>query len=473
MNVMGWLWVCAALGGVALGQGAAGAKRPMTFADLMAMKRVSDPQVSPSGKWVMFSVTEVSLEKNTKVTNLWVVPMGGGGREAGPSALLQDDTQERKADSSASLLNDKQKDRQQQGQRPGRTAGGGERQLTFGEVSQTGGRFSPDGRWVLLLSAGGGSSQIWTAKWDDATGTMQKPYPLTDVATEADGAVWSPDSKRILFVSSVYPECSEKGTWGEEDACNKAQDGGGGEESGEGAGVGSPAVPALGPFTGEKRSHVLVVISPDGEKVRDLTPRREVGDAEAPTFSLGGPLGYAWAPDSKEIAYVTNLDQVPAASTNNDVFTLRLDEPGARAVKVSYQSRGAMMGRHIRRMGGGWRFGRRRGRGLRVGPVSVDGVGSADEQRRRRFPKLSKFELTGWMSLCGLRTRSRSTLPAARMGEENILSTRCDLPDGDVQCANKAEFGRSCQVTPDGSDAGRVECMTVRPLESAVAMPAH
>ncbi len=69
--------------------------------------------------------------------------------------------------------------------------------------------------------------------------------------------------------------------------------------------------------------------------VRDLTPASVVGDAETPTFSLGGPLGYAWAPDSHEIAYVTNLDAVKAASTNNDVFTLRIDEPGAKAVKVS------------------------------------------------------------------------------------------------------------------------------------------
>ena len=129
------------------------------------MKRVSDPQISASGKWVMFSVMDVSLEKNTKITNLWVVPIGGGA----------------------------------------------ERQLTFGEVSQTNGRFSPDGKWVLLVSAGGGESQIWTAAWDEETGTMEKPYPLTSVSTGADGAVWSPDSKRILFVSSVYPECSVKG----------------------------------------------------------------------------------------------------------------------------------------------------------------------------------------------------------------------------------------------------------------------
>src|ERR1035437_8116180 len=86
-------WVGA---GVARGQAAAGAKRPITFADLMAMKRVSDPQISASGKWVMFSVMDVSLEKNTKVNHLWVVGLGGGGDTSAT------------ADSSAALRNDKQ-----------------------------------------------------------------------------------------------------------------------------------------------------------------------------------------------------------------------------------------------------------------------------------------------------------------------------------------------------------------------------
>jgi dipeptidyl aminopeptidase/acylaminoacyl peptidase len=82
------------------------AKRPLTFEDLQKMKRVSDPQVSPSGKWVMFSVTDVSLNANTKVNHLWVVPLGGGD----------------------------------------------ERQVTF-EGGETGGRFSPDGKQVLFVSA--------------------------------------------------------------------------------------------------------------------------------------------------------------------------------------------------------------------------------------------------------------------------------------------------------------------------------
>src|ERR1035437_10108096 len=71
-------------------------KRPMTFADMMAMKRVSDPQISPSGKWVLFSVTDVSLEKNTKVNHLWVVVLNsgsGGGTNAGILPSGQNDKQ--------------------------------------------------------------------------------------------------------------------------------------------------------------------------------------------------------------------------------------------------------------------------------------------------------------------------------------------------------------------------------------------
>ena len=264
-------------------------KHPMTFSDLMAMKRVSDPQISPGGKWVMFSVTEVSLEKNSKLTNLWIVPITGGK----------------------------------------------EVQLTTGGVDQTGGRFAPDGKSILLLSNGGQSeTQIWTAKWNETTGTIQKPYPLTALATGADGAIWSPDSKRILFTSSVYPECSDK-PWTEEEACNKSH---------LEAEAQNPVKAQLwtsllyrhwNAYTGQRRSHVLVVEAANGEIIRDLTPASVVGTAETPTFSLGGPLGYAWAPDSHEIAYVTNLDKVPAASTNNDVFTLRLDDPAAKPLKVS------------------------------------------------------------------------------------------------------------------------------------------
>jgi dipeptidyl aminopeptidase/acylaminoacyl peptidase len=267
-------------------------KRPMTFADLQRMKRVSDPQISPSGRWVMFSVTDVDLEKNSKVNHLWVVPIEGGAKE---------------------------------------------RQVTFWTEGESGGRFSPDGRHVLFNATDSktGLSQIFLANWNERAGTLGTPTRLTNVSTEADGAVWSPDSQRILFVSRVYPECSEGSSWLEEDNCDRRKD----------ADAAANPVKAQiwdhllyrhwNSYVGPKRSHVLVVSAVDGNAVRDLTPREDIGDAEAPTFSLGGPMGYAWAPDSHEIAYVTNLDLVPAASTNNDVYTLRLDDPGAKPVRIS------------------------------------------------------------------------------------------------------------------------------------------
>ena len=137
-------WI--AVGFVAVGIGIGGAqtaKRPMTFADLMAMKRVSDPQISPSGKWVMFSVTDVSLEKNTKVNHLV------GGADLGP-------TSQATADSSASLRNDKGEGLRNDSfqMRSGR------RRLGEGE---TNGRFSPYGKLVSLTMKG----QIYEMNGDD------------------------------------------------------------------------------------------------------------------------------------------------------------------------------------------------------------------------------------------------------------------------------------------------------------------
>lgn len=261
----------------------------MTFEDLQRMKRVSDPQISASGKWVLFSVTDVSLAANSKVNHLWVVPMTGGA----------------------------------------------EVQVTA-EAGESNGRFSPDGRWVSWTADDAqGNGQIVLAAWDDAAGTVGLGKALTQVSTGADGAVWSPDSKRLLFVSSVYPECSDLGEWAKEDACDRAKD-----EAAAKSPVKAQVWDSLlyrhwNAFTGKKRSHVLVVSRANGEDIRDLTPASVVGDAETPTFSLGGPLGYAWAPGSEEIAFVANLDKVPAASTNNDVFTLLLDDKGAKPRKIS------------------------------------------------------------------------------------------------------------------------------------------
>ena len=199
----------------------------MTFADLMAMKRVSDPQISPSGKWVMFSVTDVSLEANTKVNHLWVVPIAGA------------------------------------------SPGNPERQVTFG-AGEGNGRFAPDGSAVSFTEG----DQIVTAKWGEADGSVAAAHTATaKIAGGADGAIWSPDSKRLMFVAQVYPECSDKAAWAEEDACDAARD-----AAADKSPVKAQVFTGLlyrhwNAYTGYKRSHVLVMDA-DGSHVPRPDARR-------------------------------------------------------------------------------------------------------------------------------------------------------------------------------------------------------
>lgn len=271
----------------AFGQAGNSAKHPMTFEDLQKIKRVGDPQVSPSGKWVLFSVTSVDLAANRKTTHLYTVPVDGSAKEQAVTATKD---------------------------------------------GETGGCFSPDGKQVLFLSNMEGSQQIYLAPWNEADGTLGTAKRLTSLSTEADGAIWSPDSKSIAFISDVYPECAQTGAV--DDACNKAKDDATAKSPVKAQVFDGLLYRHWDHYQGPKRSHILLV-SIDGKQMRDLTPTRDIKDHIAPTFSLGGPMGYAFSPDSKEFAYVVNMDETPAASTNNDIYTLDLTAASPKPVKIT------------------------------------------------------------------------------------------------------------------------------------------
>jgi dipeptidyl aminopeptidase/acylaminoacyl peptidase len=241
-------------------------KRPFTFQDLMSLKRVAEPVVSPDGKWVLFSAVDVSLGANTKTPHMWVVPTAGGQERA--------------------IITTQDADRP---------------------------RWAPDGKRFLFLSTKEGGSQIWIADFDTAAGTVTRTHKLTSIATEADGPIWSPDGKNILFVSSVYPECKDE-------ACNQKKL----DESAH------TKIKALifthllyrhwNGYKESKRSH-LMIIPAEGGASRDLTP----GDHDAPPFSLGGQDNYAFSPDGQEVCYTSNPDEEEATSTNNDLWIVSVN----------------------------------------------------------------------------------------------------------------------------------------------------
>jgi dipeptidyl aminopeptidase/acylaminoacyl peptidase len=258
-------------------------RRPITFEDMMKMRRLGDIDLSRDGKWVLFSATDVDLAKNTKTSHLWIIPAGGGKETA----------------------------------------------LTASEAGESRGRFSPDGKQILFLSPRNGGQQIYLADFDGAKGTIGEERKLTSISTEADGATWSPDGQNILFTSSVYPDCPHAPD--PQDACDKQRD-----EERAASKVKAKIFTTLlyrhwNAFTGDKRSHLFLLPAAGGTP-RDLNP----GDThDVPPFSLGGPDAYAFAPDGKEIAFEEKLDPVPAISTHVDIFTLRLDDPNAKPAKIT------------------------------------------------------------------------------------------------------------------------------------------
>lgn len=250
-------------------------KRPIQPDDLLSLHRVSDPQLSPDGKSVAYVITQTHREKNSRNSDIWILPLSGGAS----------------------------------------------RQLTNSEKADDSPRWSPDGRQIAFVSGREAGSQIWLL--DPSTGNVRR---VTDISTGASGPVWSPDGKYLAFASEVYPDCSD-------DSCNQRRS----EEATSGV-VRARIIDRLlyrhwNFWEDGRRSH-LFLLPMAGGPLKDLTP----GDFDTPPFSLGGAVDYAFSPDGNEICFARNVEVLAAASTNSDLWTLPLaggptlkitDNPGA------------------------------------------------------------------------------------------------------------------------------------------------
>jgi dipeptidyl aminopeptidase/acylaminoacyl peptidase len=316
--------------------GVAQNKHPFTLEDMMALKRVEEPVPSPDGKWVLFAAVDVDLKANTKTPHIWVVPLSGNQDNDTHVPQNQGNVGHPVVDQSS-----------------------GEREIISDQDADRP-RWAPVGKRFAFVSTKEGGSQVWIADFDGTTGTVTAKNRLTNIATEADGELWSPDGKNILFKSDVYPECD--GAPAAESACNakKLDEAKTSKVKAqifthllyrhwnaykEGKRTHLFVIPADGCSTNHVGPDALVRVgelhSPSAERssagrvgapaptrdgegsgpcvaAHDLTP----GDYDAPVFSLGGQDDYAFSPDGQEICYASNHDPVPAISTNNDLFTV-------------------------------------------------------------------------------------------------------------------------------------------------------
>src|SRR5882724_3033777 len=123
-------------------------KAPFDAETLWKLARISDPQVSPDGKSVAFSVTTPDAAQNKKFNHIYVIPIDGGQpKEIGNIG----DSNERP-------------------------------------------RWSPDSKKIAFTSGKNGTSQIWIMDADGGNAAR-----VTNLPTEASGELYSPDGKYIVF----------------------------------------------------------------------------------------------------------------------------------------------------------------------------------------------------------------------------------------------------------------------------------
>ncbi len=146
---------------IALGQAALSAgqpaKRPVKVDDFARLKSVGDPQLSPDGQWIAYTVGTIDPEKDKRDTDLWMVGWEGGE----------------------------------------------EIRLTSSPEGESRPRWSPDNRYLAFLASRGDEdqkkkgSQVWLL--DRRGGEALR---LTDIKGGISDYAWAPDGKRLVLVVS-------------------------------------------------------------------------------------------------------------------------------------------------------------------------------------------------------------------------------------------------------------------------------
>jgi dipeptidyl aminopeptidase/acylaminoacyl peptidase len=245
-------------------------KRAFAIADLYRLKGVEEPAVSPDGRAVVFKVTSSDLVAVKRRANLWRMDLQSGQARA----------------------------------------------LTFEDKSDSSPRFSADGKHVAFLSDRSGETQVWLLPSGGGDAVRKTDFP-----GGVGSFALSPDGRWLAFAADISTAC------GGDVACNRRE-----QEARSRSKLQAHVADRLlfrhwTEWRDGKRTHLFVVdLAKEGAEPMDVTP----GDFDSPIYAVGGPLGYAFSPDGKELAFTSNREADEASTTNSDIWTVPVEGPAAR-----------------------------------------------------------------------------------------------------------------------------------------------
>jgi dipeptidyl aminopeptidase/acylaminoacyl peptidase len=233
-----------------------------TVLDLVTMRRVSDPQVSPDGEWIVFVVRETDLGADKGIKNLWLVRRDGSG-------LCQ---------------------------------------LTRNDAGSHSPIWTQDGKSVHFLSGRSGSTQVWKISISSGEEEQVSFLPL-----DAGILKISPDGNLFLVSAEVFPGMSME----ESARCMKLRK----KSKSAGMVYEKTFIRLWDAWNDGRRSHLFIF----REKVNPVDLMRD-WDADAPTKPWGGIEEIAFTPDSRGLVFTARSAAADESwSTNTDLFYVPVD----------------------------------------------------------------------------------------------------------------------------------------------------
>ncbi|MBN1272459.1 MAG: S9 family peptidase [Candidatus Aminicenantes bacterium] len=241
-----------------------GETHPFSVHDMLAMDRISDPQVSPDGKWIAFVLRKTDLEANQGRTDLWLIGMDGKGL----------------------------------------------RRLTTHPASDFNPRWSTCGQRLWFISTRSGSAQVW--RINISGGEAEQ---ISDLPLNVGNLLVSPQKGKIAFTMDVFPEkgcpydtkrrldmtASQKATGRIYDRI---------------------FVRHWDTWTDGRRSHLFVMECSDKKLVRLM----EGMDADTPSKPFGGPEEITFTPDGTGLVFsARDVGLKEPWSTDLDLYYVPVD----------------------------------------------------------------------------------------------------------------------------------------------------
>jgi dipeptidyl aminopeptidase/acylaminoacyl peptidase len=248
---------------------AAPAPRPYTVTDQVTLRRIQGFEVSPDGRWVVYTLRTVDLEANKASTDLWLVG----------------------------------------------TDGSGQRQLTSHPANDSDPRWTPDGKWIYFLSTRSGSSQVWRIAADGGEAVAVTRSPV-----DVGGFVLSRDARQLAFAAEVFLDCDL--------ACTEKRSAEEAKKKSTGRLYEQLLYRHWDTWSSPGRFNHVFVQAADGSGTPiDVMKKLK---ADCPTKPFGGSEEFTFTPDGKQLVFVANDTGREAAwNTDADLWVTAVDGKSA------------------------------------------------------------------------------------------------------------------------------------------------